>query len=95
LWGTLCSTSCHRGRSAELKRHIASDLKEIAWPKFRTASNSFEPFDAATSEIAAVQGGWRDFRIATSALNASIRAAKKLAAGDCRGSRETVVEAMR
>jgi hypothetical protein len=32
--------------------------------KFRLTSNSFDVFDAATREIAAVQRGWRDFRIA-------------------------------
>jgi len=42
---------------------------------------------------AAIHQGWRDFRIAISALSAPIRAAKKLDAGDCRGCVETVVEA--
>jgi hypothetical protein len=39
-------------------------LRKTADAKFRLASNSFDVFDAATHEIAAVQRGWRDFRIA-------------------------------
>jgi hypothetical protein len=38
--------------------------REIADAKFRLASNSFDVFTAATREIAVVQRGWRDFRIA-------------------------------
>jgi hypothetical protein len=39
-------------------------LQKTADAKFRLASNSFDVFHAVTHEIAAVQRGWRDFRIA-------------------------------
>jgi mannose-6-phosphate isomerase-like protein (cupin superfamily) len=39
---------------------------KIAGPKFRTASNSFAPFDVTIRKTAAVQCCWLDFRIATS-----------------------------
>jgi hypothetical protein len=38
--------------------------RKTADAKFRLASNSFDISDAAPNEIAAVQRGWRDFRIA-------------------------------
>jgi mannose-6-phosphate isomerase-like protein (cupin superfamily) len=36
--------------------------------KFQTASRCFDTFDAANSKIAAVQRGWRDFRMAQSSF---------------------------
>jgi hypothetical protein len=38
----------------------------IAQPKFWSASSSFGVFPAMAGEFAAVQRGWRDFRIAQS-----------------------------
>jgi len=43
---------------------IVCSLRKTADAKFRLASNSFVVVDAAVNEIAAVQRGWRDFRIA-------------------------------
>jgi hypothetical protein len=43
---------------------VVDAARKIADAKFRLASNSFDGFNAATRENAAVQRGWRDFRIA-------------------------------
>jgi hypothetical protein len=38
--------------------------RKTAQPEFQLPSNSFAAFAAAADEFAAVQRGWRDFRIA-------------------------------
>jgi hypothetical protein len=43
---------------------VVRQPRKTADAKFRLASNSFDIFNAATRENAAVQRGWRDFRIA-------------------------------
>jgi hypothetical protein len=43
---------------------VVCSLRKTADAKFRLASNGFDVFDAATCKTAAVQRGWRDFRIA-------------------------------
>jgi hypothetical protein len=43
---------------------VVGAAPKIADAKFRLASNSFDVFNVARREIAAVQRGWRDFRIA-------------------------------
>jgi hypothetical protein len=43
---------------------VVCSRQKIADAKFRLGSNSFDVFNAAANEIAAVRHGWRDFRIA-------------------------------
>jgi hypothetical protein len=44
----------------------SDDIRKIARLKFQPVSNSFGVFLTAIFEIAALQRGWRDFRIAAS-----------------------------
>jgi len=46
------------------QRRVRDSPRKIFRLKFWTASKSFDVFDAAISGVAAVQHGWRDFRIA-------------------------------
>jgi hypothetical protein len=45
-------------------RRALDNAYKIAHPKFRLASSSFVVFAARASDFAAVQRGWRDFRMA-------------------------------
>jgi hypothetical protein len=47
-------------------RYAGDDARKIARLKFQPASKSFAVFMTAVFETAAVQRGWRDFRIAPS-----------------------------
>jgi hypothetical protein len=42
----------------------ADAMSRIAQPKFWSGFSSFDAFQSVTGEFAAVQRGWRDFRIA-------------------------------
>jgi mannose-6-phosphate isomerase-like protein (cupin superfamily) len=50
----------------------------------RLPSSGFGAFAAAVTEIAAVQRGWRDIRMASSSCEREIRRCQKLDAGVCR-----------
>jgi hypothetical protein len=60
----LCSTCAHRERWRDLRRGCGNARPKIARIEFRLWSNSFDGIPAAVVEFAAVQRGWRDFRIA-------------------------------
>ena len=76
----------------EPRRPRRSGAGKIALTEIPSRAPTASPCStAAILEIAALQRGWRDFRMAHMKLvNAAIRAAKKLDAGDCRGFRQTV-----
>jgi hypothetical protein len=51
-----------------LARPAAGSARKIAQAKFRSASSGFGAFAAAIAEIAALQRGWREFRMAQSSF---------------------------
>jgi len=59
----LCLTRCHPGRLNGRRSRAAGAGRKTAQPEFQLPSNSFAAFAAAAGEFAAVQRGWRDFRI--------------------------------
>jgi hypothetical protein len=63
-----CSTSCQPGPFRDPQRPARNAARKIQRLKFRSASNSFDVFNAAVFEIAAVQRGWRDFRMTQSSF---------------------------
>jgi len=67
------------------RRRAGDDANKIAQLGFRHRSSSFGVFAAAAGEIAAVQRGWRDFRIAPSSCEREILRCQKIGrSSDCR-----------
>jgi hypothetical protein len=62
---------CHPGRFNGRRRRAAGARGKAAQPEFQLPSNSFGAFAAAAGEFAAVQRGWRDFRIAQSSCESA------------------------
>jgi hypothetical protein len=60
----LCSTCAQGARWHGLSRVCCGRGAEIARIEFGLASNSFDGIPAEAAEFAALQRGWRDFRIA-------------------------------
>jgi len=62
--GQLCPTWCHQQRFHRRWRLAGDDTSRIAQLEFCLRCKSFGASAAAIVEAAAVQRGWRDFRIA-------------------------------
>jgi hypothetical protein len=62
--GQSCSSWCHAVRGWQLDRAAGADTGKIAQPEFRIASSNFGASAACARKFAAVQRGWRDFRMA-------------------------------
>jgi hypothetical protein len=90
-----CSTSCHPRRLLVPKPRVRDDPQKIARLKFQAASKNFDAFNAANSKIAAVQRGWRDFRMAQSSFERADPRCQKIGRRRLSRCREGTVESFR